>query len=85
MHIATDNLFEPRPGELFPNKSHLCIPGLVANYTSNHLGKSSILTAEHPSTIQYFSLTLREEYMLWVFDNRVLRGMYALETYNLHH
>jgi len=85
VRIATNNLFEPKPGELFPNTSHLCIPVLVANHISKHLGKSSILTAEHPSTIQYFSLTLREKYMLRVFDNRVLSGLYALETYNLHH
>ena len=63
----------------------VCVPGLVANHISKQLGKSSILSAEHLSTIQYFSLTLREEYMLRVFDNRVLRRMYALETYNLHH
>jgi len=85
VHIATNNLFEPKPGELFPNTSHLCIPGLVANHISKHLGKSSILTAEHPSTIQYFPLTLREEYMQRVFDNRVLSRMYGLETYNLCH
>jgi hypothetical protein len=85
VHIATNNLFEHKPGEIFPNTSHLCIPGLVANHISKHLGKSSILTAEHPSTFQYFCLTLREEYMLRIFDNRVLSRMHALETYNLHH
>lgn len=85
MHIATNNLFEPKPGQMFPNPSHLCITGLVANHISNHIGKSSILTAVHPSTIQYFFLTLREKHILRVSDNRVLRRRYALETYNLLH
>jgi hypothetical protein len=74
-------LFTLKTGQLLANTLHLAIPGLVDNRISRHTMKLPILTAQQLSTIQYLSLTFRGEHRLRVFDNGILRRIYALQTY----